>query len=219
MRNCAECGYLCPESWDACLRCHAPLAVASTTPAPMPFVAPSSMFAGPVQEPVPFVPMEAQPFWRQPAVPLVATALGFLLVLLSAISLPWMRVGGFFHAELSFREVSDVLSSRNAFSRLALDIGPLLLLADLVVVGWRVGTAGRIGREAAWAPIGIACLVLDVANEIHGLSVGVKEMANLGDTGGLFAIDAAVGPGPWICLLGCSLLVAGAFLGPAAQHR
>jgi hypothetical protein len=78
-----------------------------------------------------------------------------------------------------------------------------------VLVGWQLAARGRIGMEAAAAPIGLACLDLYVAAQIHGFAGTVN-----GDRGAsAFGIRAGVGIGPWVCLLGCACLIVGALTG------
>lgn len=141
---------------------------------------------------------------------LIATGAGFVLVLAAAFALPWMRIGSSgVHFELSYKQMQDVLSARDFFSRMALDLGPLILVADLLVVGWSLAARGRIGVEAVTAPVGVACLTLYVTFQIHGYVGNV----NNSDFGTAFGLHASTGWGPWVCLLGCACLVVGALTG------
>jgi hypothetical protein len=149
-------------------------------------------------------------WWRQPSVSLIATGAGFALVLAAAFALSWMRIGNnIVHLDLSYKQMQDALTARDVFSRMALDLGPLILIADLFVVGWGLATRGRIGIEAATAPAGLACLTLYVTFQIRGY-VGT---VNNSDLGSIFGLHASTGWGPWVCLLGCACLVVGALTG------
>jgi hypothetical protein len=145
--------------------------------------------------------------WWRPSISLYATAAGFVLVLVAVLSLPWMHVGAvFFDIRLSYKQMQDLLSGTDFFSRVALDLGPLVFVADLIVVGRGLAVRGRIGIEALAAPIGLACLVLYVTAEIHGFSGAVNGAAVVG-------VHAGSGSGPWVCLLGCACLAVGAVAG------
>jgi hypothetical protein len=215
MVQCPHCGYLIPETWTSCKRCGAPTfapAPAPTAqPAPDPHAYSSPARWSPPEHP-PVVIKEAPPvdWWRQPATSLFATGLGFVLVLAAAFALPWMRIGvGIFHVELSYKQMQDLLSSNDFFSRVALDLGPLILLADLILVGWQLASRGRIGMEALAAPIGLVVLDLYVAMQIHGFAGNIN--GELTGTG--FGVQAGVAWGPWVCLLGCACLAVGAVTG------
>ena len=124
-----------------------------------------------------------------------------------------MRVGsGIFRLELSYKQMQDLLSGRDVFSRVALDLGPLILLSDLILVGWSLAARGRIGIEAVTAPIGLACLDLYVTAQIHGFAGNVN--SDVGATA--FGLHAGTGRGPWVSLLGCACLVVGALTGSAS---
>lgn len=215
MVQCPGCGYLIPEAWSACKRCGAPVSrdvpAPAYVPAPDPFeyTAPTRWSPADNSDVV-INTSPAMDWWRHPATSLVATGLGFVLVLAAAFALPWMRVGaGIFHVDLSYKQMQDLLSSNDFFSRLALDLGPLILLADLVLVGWQLAARGRIGMEAVVAPIGLACLVLYVALQIHGFAGTVNNDLDATALG----VHAGVGWGPWVCLLGCACLAVGACTG------
>jgi hypothetical protein len=154
-------------------------------------------------------------WWQEPSVSLIATGAGFVLVLAAAFALPWMHIGNtIVHFELSYKQMQDALSARDLFSRIALDLGPIILVADLLVVGWSLAARGRIGIEAVTAPIGLACLTLYVTIQIHGY-VGTVNNSELGAALGL---HASTGWGPWICLLGCACLILGALTGALTTH-
>jgi hypothetical protein len=152
----------------------------------------------------------ARAWWREPSMSLVATAAGFVLVLAAAFALPWMHIGNtIVHFDLSYKQMQDALSARDLFSRMALDLGPLIVVVDLLVVGWSLAARGRIGIEAVTAPIGLACLTMYVTFQIHGY-IGTVNSSDLGTT---FGLHASTGWGPWICLLGCACLIVGALTG------
>jgi hypothetical protein len=204
MVRCPRCGYLIPEAWSSCRGCGAPLS-APTDPSDQRISTPAQW--SPPSAGVPVAVTMAAAEWRRPSVSLIATAAGFVLVLMAVFALPWMRVGGgFFHIELSYKQMQDLLSGTDFFSRVALDLGPVILLADLIVVGRCLATRGRVGVEALAAPIGLACLVLYVTAEIHSFSGAVN-----GDA--VFGVRAGTGSGPWVCILGCACLVVGALAG------
>jgi hypothetical protein len=155
-------------------------------------------------------------WWRRPSASLLATAAGFVLVLIAVFALPWMRVGGgFIRFELSYKQMQDLLSATDSFSRLALDLGPLILLADLIMVGLSLTTRGSVGREALAAPIGLACLVLYVMAQIYAFGGTPNDDAGASVLG----LHTGTGWGPWVCLLGCACLVAGAIAGRDRRAR
>lgn len=211
MVQCPGCGYLIPEAWTTCKRCDTTASV--RTDAADPFAYNSPVRWSPADEAVTVKVTTSltEDWWRRPAeISLVATAAGFVLVLAATFALPWMHVGGgIFHLGLSYKQMQDFLSARDFFSRAALDLGPLILLGDLILVGWSLAARGRIGIEAASAPIGLACLDLYVTAEIHGFVGNVN-----GDAGATaLGFHAGTGWGPWVCLLGCACLVVGALTG------
>jgi hypothetical protein len=239
MLNCRQCGYLVPESWVTCRRCHAPLgtpvpangapALVPATPfaAPAtPIPAPATPFAAPASPPLTddftTAPLRthatvsappAREWWRDRNVALALTGVGFVCILVSAFALPWMRFGGLAHVNLSYNQTRDALAHKDSFTHFALDLGAFLVLVDLLVIGWRLASTGRIGREAIAAPIGIAVLVLYVADQIRGLAGQFNDLG----LPAAFDMHAHVGSGPFVCLLGCALLVAGGVLGPNAN--
>ena len=210
MVKCPRCGYLIPEAWSTCKRCDATASVRTEAADPFAYAAPARWSPADEAVTVRITTAPTDDWWRQPATSLVATAAGFVLVLAAAFALPWMRIGGgFFHLELSYKQMQDLLSARDFFSRVALDLGPLILLADLVWVGWSLAARGRIGIEAVTAPIGLACLDLYVSAQIHGFAGNVNSDAGAA----AFGLHAGTGWGPWVCLLGCACLVVGAITG------
>jgi hypothetical protein len=226
MNTCPHCGYLMPESWMTCRRCQSP--VPARVPEPALSVPDGSDYgataslAAPPAAPVWTPPAEpdvairtiaAPAWWQDPRPARVLTGVGFVCILAAAFALPWMEFGGFVRASLSYRDTQDFLSARDSFTRLALDLGPLILLADMLFVGWRLASTGRIGREAIAAPAGLTLLVLYVANQIQGMAVGINGTGS----DGVFGIHASIGSGPWLSLFGCACLIAGGVLGPSAH--
>src|SRR5262249_43997996 len=94
-----------------------------------------------------------------------------------------------------------------------LDLGPLILIADLIVVGRSLARRGSIGIEALAAPIGLAFLVLYVTAQMHALA-GNGSPASAGVLG----VHVGTGWGPWVCLLGCVCLAVGAVTGSRQPH-
>ena len=211
MVQCPGCGYLIPEAWSTCKRCDTTSSVRADGPDPFAYSSPVRWSPSDEAVTVKITTTSTEDWWRRsPEMSLVATAVGFVLVLAAAFALPWMRVGGgIFHLELSYKQMQDLLSARDLFSRAALDLGPLIVLTDLILVGWSLAARGRIGIEAVTAPIGLACLDGYVAAEIHGFVGNVNSDA--GATA--FGFHASTGWGPWVCLLGCACLVVGAVTG------
>jgi len=62
--------------------------------------------------------------------------------------------GGMFHLELSYKQLQDLLSARDLFSRMALDLGP-----DLACRSVRVPRGG-VGRGKAVMYVGLRRLRL-----------------------------------------------------------
>jgi hypothetical protein len=207
MVQCPRCGYLIPETWSTCKQCGTPVASRAGAPDELAYATPARW--SPSEEPVRITTAPSDDWWRKPSISLLATAAGFVLVLTAVFALPWMRIsGGFFHMDLSYKQMQDLVSSMDLFSRVALDLGPMILVADLIVVGRSLALRGRIGGEAIAAPIGLGCLVLYVTAEIHGFA------GNVNDAGAsFFGVHAGTGSGPWVCLLGCACLVVGAVAG------
>jgi hypothetical protein len=213
MKQCPSCGYLIPQTWSTCKRCAAPASAPETAGDKDPFAYSAPARWSPDEHAVSVRLTAPEMWWRRPAMSLGATAVGFVLVLASAFALPWMHVGGgFVHFDLTYKQMQDLLSSTDFFSRVALDLGPVILLADLLVVGWSLATRGRIGAEGVAAPIGLACLVLYVSMQIHSFGGTVNNDAFASALG----LHAGTGPGPWVCLLGCACLVVGALTGASA---
>ena len=227
MNTCPHCGYLMPETWVTCRRCQSP--VPARVPEPALSVPAGAGFppAAPAQPAPPAAPAWAPPpepdvtirtltapvWWQDPRLALVLTGVGFVCILAAAFALPWMEFGGFVRASLSYRDAQEFLSARDSFTRLALDLGPIILVADMLLVGWRLAATGRIGHEAIAAPAGIVLLVLYVVNQIQGMAVGFNGTG----TDGVFGIHASIGRGPWLALFGCVCLIAGGVLGPRAR--
>ena len=211
MVHCPGCGYLIPEAWTTCKRCDTPASVRTDGADPFAYVAPLRWSPADEAVTVKITTAPTEDWWRRPPeMSLVATAAGFVLVLAAAFALPWMHVGGgILHLDLSYKQMQDALSARDFFSRAALDLGPVILLADLILVGWSLAARGRIGIEAVTAPIGLAFLDLYVTAEIHGFVGNVNSDA--GATA--FGFHAGTGWGTWVCLLGCGCLVVGALIG------
>ncbi len=221
MNTCSHCGYLMPESWATCRRCQSPVPVRVPEPAlsapagadfsPAPPAAPA--WAPPQDADVTIHTLDVPVWWQDPRFALALTGLGFVCILAAAFALPWMEFGGFVRASLSYRDAQEFLSARDSFTRLALDLGPIILLADMLLVGWRLATTGRIGHEAIAAPAGLVLLVLYVANQIQGMAVGINGTG----TDGVFGIHASIGSGPWLALFGCGCLIGGGVFGPRAR--
>ena len=227
MNTCPHCGYLMPETWVTCRRCQSPVPARVPEPAlsvpagagfppaaPAPSAPPAAPAWAPPPEPdVTIRTLDAPVWWQDPRLALVLTGLGFVCILAAAFALPWMEFGGFVRASLSYRDAQEFLSARDSFTRLALDLGPIILVADMLLVGWRLAATGRIGHEAIAAPAGLVLLVLYVANQIQGMAVGFNGTG----TDGVFGIHASIGRGPWLALFGCVCLIAGGVLGPRAR--
>jgi hypothetical protein len=225
MHTCPHCGYQMPESWATCRRCQSPVPArvpepALSVPAAGGYSPAGADVAGaapawaPAHAPdVTIRTLAAPAWWQDPRLALALTGFGFVCILVAAFALPWMEFGGFLRASLSYRDAQEFLSARDSFTRLALDLGPIILLADMLLVGWRLATSGRIGHEATAAPAGLALLVLYVANQIQGMAVGINGTG----TDGVFGIHASIGSGPWLALFGCGCLISGGVLGPRAR--
>jgi hypothetical protein len=214
MQQCPTCGYFLPDAWTTCKRCETATSRSSDAASPYGYSSPTQW--SPTQHTATVTITTTTPSWRQPSTSLITTAVGFVLVLAAVFALPWMHIGtNIIHFDLSYKQMQDALSASDFFSRVALDLGPLILVGDLIVVGWSLATRGKIGTEAIAAPIGLAFLTLYVTFRIHSY-VGTMNNSDIGTAIGL---HANTGTGPWICLLGCACLILGAITGSLTPHQ